>query len=597
MKKILSVLLALALVFGPFAVGASALAAFTVSGIKALALSGTAAPQAIIEGLTAQEQAALDAIREEYGVGYRQGKYVESSWVFTASSLSLFSALSEKSLKNPAKYEEFQKKLDDKWDEVAAALKASKAGYNTIFGFFFDGPYEAKCFPSYDPAVIAAALRAGTLVQQYDALLDGYIDAMNTAWELIYKEYLTQAYIDFSKVLNDYANLNHLIEDLGLELPEEIMTILEGEEFEGDELLEGKWAEAKALFEEYIALTTAFLEEEGVRLKLTFSANGGVGGPAAQTGIIVGKKVTLPIIGLPTRAGYAFKGWATAPGSTIAITSVAMYNNKTVYAIWAPSYTLTYNANGGAGGPAAQTGIEAGALVTLSTTAPAKAGFAFGGWTVAPGGTTAITSVVMNSDKTVYAIWTPIPIYTLTYNPNGGAGGPAAQTGIEAGAVVTLSATAPAKAGFTFGGWAAAEGGTTAITSISMDGDKTVYAIWTPIPTYTLTYDANGGVGGPAAQANILLGTEVTLATTGLPTREGYSFKGWAASAAGTAIITSVTVNENTTVYAVWEQNVQPPAPDPILELLSGFLPESIAGVLAVILRYVFFGWLWGQWL
>ncbi|MDR2687547.1 MAG: hypothetical protein LBB75_07320 [Oscillospiraceae bacterium] len=44
------------------------------------------------------------------------------------------------------------------------------------------------------------------------------------------------------------------------------------------------------------------------------------------------------------------------------------------------------------------------------------------------------------------------------------------------------------------------------------------------------------------------------------------------------------------------------PEPDPepvdkIFELLASFLPESAANVLTCIVKYLFFGWLWGRWL
>jgi len=118
-----------------------------------------------------------------------------------------------------------------------------------------------------------------------------------------------------------------------------------------------------------------------------------------------------------------------------------------------------------------------------------------------------------------------------------------------------------------------------------------------PPATYTLTYNLNNGTGGPVVQTGIVAGAVVTLSTTA-PTRAGYTFKGWAATVTGTAVVTSVTVNADTTVYAVWEQItiVDPPETDPILELLS-FLPAGIANVVAAIVRYVFFGWLWGEWL
>ena len=92
----------------------------------------------------------------------------------------------------------------------------------------------------------------------------------------------------------------------------------------------------------------------------------------------------------------------------------------------------------------------------------------------------------------------------LTYDLQGGAGGPSAPvvTGIAKYAYVTLSATAPTKAGYTFKGWAAAAGGTEAIAKIVMNGDKTVYAIWEKIPVVKSAFEqwkdklADGKFGG-----------------------------------------------------------------------------------------------------
>jgi len=115
------------------------------------------------------------------------------------------------------------------------------------------------------------------------------------------------------------------------------------------------------------------------------------------------------------------------------------------------------------------------------------------------------------------------------------------------------------------------------------------------VTTYTLTYNLKNGTGGPAQQTGIAAGAVVPLSTAA-PTRAGYTFKGWAATDGGTTAITSVTVNADTTVYAIWEQNaVTPdpdPDPDPIFDFFANFLPESVANVLTWIVRYVFFGWL-----
>jgi uncharacterized repeat protein (TIGR02543 family) len=76
--------------------------------------------------------------------------------------------------------------------------------------------------------------------------------------------------------------------------------------------------------------------------------------------------------------------------------------------------------------------------------------------------------------------------------------------------------------------------------------------------TYTVTYNANGGINPPASQTKT---HGVTLAlTSSIPTREGYDFKGWAtsstASSVGYSAGGSYTGNANITLYAVWEKTV-----------------------------------------
>ena len=74
---------------------------------------------------------------------------------------------------------------------------------------------------------------------------------------------------------------------------------------------------------------------------------------------------------------------------------------------------------------------------------------------------------------------------------------------------------------------------------------------------YTVTYDANGGTGAPAAQQK-LKGTALTISTTE-PTYNGFTFKGWALSKTATtadyAPGASYTEDADATLYAVWEQN------------------------------------------
>ena len=91
-------------------------------------------------------------------------------------------------------------------------------------------------------------------------------------------------------------------------------------------------------------------------------------------------------------------------------------------------------------------------------------------------------------------------------------------------------------------------------TSITVSADTTLYAIWEPIPvtTYTVSFNANGGSGTMADVTGI--SGSYTLPANGFTAPAGQQFKGWATSASGTVITgTSITVTENTTLYAIWE--------------------------------------------
>jgi uncharacterized repeat protein (TIGR02543 family) len=76
---------------------------------------------------------------------------------------------------------------------------------------------------------------------------------------------------------------------------------------------------------------------------------------------------------------------------------------------------------------------------------------------------------------------------------------------------------------------------------------------------YTITYNANGGSGAPAAGKKVH-GDAFTLSST-KPTRTGYTFQGWSTSSTATTATYSAggtlpaTTNANTTLYAVWKIN------------------------------------------
>jgi uncharacterized repeat protein (TIGR02543 family) len=121
----------------------------------------------------------------------------------------------------------------------------------------------------------------------------------------------------------------------------------------------------------------------------------------------------------PTRSGYTFTGWNTkSDGSGTTYKAGASYKptaNTTLYAQWKKNvYTLTYNANGGSGAPAKQTG---NGNVTISGTSPYRSGYMFLGWTTVKTSTVVKykprDTIKLTSDLTLYAVWQKNPTPTV----------------------------------------------------------------------------------------------------------------------------------------------------------------------------------------
>lgn len=96
------------------------------------------------------------------------------------------------------------------------------------------------------------------------------------------------------------------------------------------------------------------------------------------------------------------------------------------------------------------------------------------------------------------------------------------------------------------GGYTGSSG---AYVSSEVSGSYTVPTLY-----WTVSYNANGGLGAPSSQTKYRDKTLVLSST--IPTREGYSFVGWATSSTATsasyAAGGSYTSNAALTLYAVW---------------------------------------------
>lgn len=161
----------------------------------------------------------------------------------------------------------------------------------------------------------------------------------------------------------------------------------------------------------------------------------------------------------------------------------------TVPAVARPTYTVSYNANGGSGAPSNQT-KQHDITLTLSSVKPTRSGYTFAGW-----GTSATDTGVKysaggqytgNSNITLYAIWTNAAKLTITYNANGGSGAPSSQTHLI-NTTSKISGAKPTRDKYVFLGWSTSSTATKATyiadgqytnNSFTDGAAVTLYAVW-----------------------------------------------------------------------------------------------------------------------
>lgn len=313
---------------------------------------------------------------------------------------------------------------------------------------------------------------------------------------------------------------------------------------------------------------------------VTFASNQSTGGtvPAGITGVSV--STTLPSnTGNLVRAGYTFAGWNTlasglgadyAAGATYSPTS-----NTLLYAKWTalPTYTITYSGNGATGGgvPVAQTGVYAAVNIDNNSGLLVRSGFYFAGWnTQADGlGTTyaAGSSYTPVANITLYALWSNVATYSLSYNSNSSTSGtaPLIQSGITSSATVSSNTGSLSRLGYRFDGWntLANGSGTTysAGATITLSADTTLFALWTSVPTYTITFSGNAQTSGSIPSAVTSSDANVNLpGNTGVLNKTNFTFNGWNTQADGLGthydVGASFSLSANTTLYAEWLGNI-----------------------------------------
>ncbi len=132
---------------------------------------------------------------------------------------------------------------------------------------------------------------------------------------------------------------------------------------------------------------------------------------------------------------------------------------------------------------------------------------------------------------------------------------------VEEGKTVSYTGVIPSKAAteqysYTFSGWALSlDGEVVDLATVSIDADKTFYAVFTEsVREYTVTWIIDGETTDETIVYGVspeYKGTTPTKPTNG---NTSYTFKGWAASLSGEVLETFPTVTGDVTYYAVFEE-------------------------------------------
>ena len=281
-----------------------------------------------------------------------------------------------------------------------------------------------------------------------------------------------------------------------------------------------------------------------------------------------------------TKTGHTFEGWYVSKDNGVTLTTKIddnyIFNENTkLYAKWnINQYDIVYHDKYTI--PPETQHVLYNETIHISSMILEHTGYSFLGWTryeneitveFFPGQSVSNLSIINGDVVDLYSIWTTNS-YSIVYNANNGYNAPSNLDNVAFDEEVTLSNDEPTRMGYTFLGWSTNSRATEPdyrpgdkVKNLVSDDDGkvTLYAVWAP-NTYTIKYDANGGIHAPEDQSNLAYGSSIKLRST-VPTWEGRVFKGWArdpyasyASYAPGDTVTNLVADADgvVTLYAVW---------------------------------------------
>lgn len=157
-------------------------------------------------------------------------------------------------------------------------------------------------------------------------------------------------------------------------------------------------------------------QEENIYARVAVGTSATISGktvtvPATKSGIklVDGKDLTFSMDGNYAPGTWYFYAWANT--SNLSNYADFTKSKATLTYTEQPTYTVTFNANGGSVGTTSKTVTAGSTYGTLPT--PTRSGYTFLGWyTAAEGGTqiTSSTTVSLSANQTLYAHWDALSI-------------------------------------------------------------------------------------------------------------------------------------------------------------------------------------------
>lgn len=283
-----------------------------------------------------------------------------------------------------------------------------------------------------------------------------------------------------------------------------------------------------------------------------------------------GQMLTQVALPNPSRTGYVFLGWYTAPsGGQLVDASYAsattVTSNRTLYARWQMiDPTVTFVFGDASTSNLVQTISHSASLSQAAFPTPSRSGYTFLGWFTSPTGSQIADSayadsISVTSDTFLFGRWDP-PIPLVTFDFSDGLTPNQYQSVQQSQSLTATQLPAASRAGYNFLGWYTDPVGGTVVnsnnvSSLSIVQDRTLYARWQIIdPVVTFVFG-----DGVTATQSVAISHSAALSRVQLPSasRAGYNFLGWFTAPVGGQLVDpayaiSTSVSADITLYGQW---------------------------------------------